>query len=339
MTNFSASGPRIAIIGAGLAGLTLANRLKGHADVHVFEKSRGLGGRMATRHAGGVDFDHGAQYFTIRDADFHAMLDPALEAGVVQTWDASLHRIYATGERELLADRGPRFVAQPTQTALAKFLAKPIAISRDIKITALEGGPGRWRLMSETQEPLAPFDWVVCTAPAPQTAALLPLDPDDAKALEDVRINGCFTLMLPLQEGFTLPFSAAQVEHPVLSWIAANHTKPQRSDTPTLVVHSNNGWADAHLDTELDDVKAKLVAALLNIVPSLPPQAIEGAILHRWRYANVEKPLGRPFLMDADRHIAACGDWCIGNRVESAFQSAAALAEALLPELERSAPR
>lgn len=53
---------RIAIIGAGLAGLTLAREINASADVHVFEKYHGVGGRMAHRHLEGFDFDHGAQY-------------------------------------------------------------------------------------------------------------------------------------------------------------------------------------------------------------------------------------------------------------------------------------
>lgn len=337
MTRTEAEQPRIAIIGAGLAGVTLASLLAKHAKVEVFEKSRGLGGRMATRHAGTVDFDHGAQYFTIRDPAFHALLEPALDAGVVQAWNRPLHRIDAEGKLDVLPDRSARFVAQPAQTALAKFLARSLTVTRDTKITGIEGGPGRWWLMTERGESFEPFQWVISTAPAPQTLALLPLDPDDASAVQNVRMSGCFTLMLPLPQGFTLPFSAAQVEHPVLSWIAANHTKPERGAAPAIVVHSNNAWAETHLEADLGWVKARMATALLALLPTLPPAALDSGILHRWRYASVEQPLGKPFLLDADRQIAACGDWCIGNRVEAAFQSAAALAETLLAEFERSA--
>ncbi len=61
---------KIAIIGAGLTGLTLANRLNQHAEVTVFEKARGVGGRMTTRHADPFSFDHGAQFFTVRNKRF-----------------------------------------------------------------------------------------------------------------------------------------------------------------------------------------------------------------------------------------------------------------------------
>ena len=57
---------RVAIVGAGIAGLSCALRLQG-GDHHVtlFDKGRGAGGRMSTRRvetpAGTAAFDHGAQ--------------------------------------------------------------------------------------------------------------------------------------------------------------------------------------------------------------------------------------------------------------------------------------
>ncbi|MFM7274112.1 MAG: FAD-dependent oxidoreductase, partial [Gammaproteobacteria bacterium] len=57
---------RIAVIGAGIAGLALARALADAAEVTVFEKSRGAGGRMSTRRQEPWHFDHGTQFFTVR---------------------------------------------------------------------------------------------------------------------------------------------------------------------------------------------------------------------------------------------------------------------------------
>ena len=51
---------------------------------------------------------------------------------------------------------------------------------------------------------------------------------------------------------------------------------------------------------------------------------------HRWRYAFVEKSLGVACLSGGNHRIAACGDWCLGARVEAAFLSGRAAAEAVL---------
>ncbi len=68
----------IAIIGAGVAGVSAANVLKARGyNVTIFEKSRGYGGRCATKRWDGHVVDHGAQYFTIRDARFRAAVQAA----------------------------------------------------------------------------------------------------------------------------------------------------------------------------------------------------------------------------------------------------------------------
>ena len=78
--------PKIAIIGAGLSGLVLSNLLKAHADILVFEKSKGVGGRLATRRADPYAFDHGAQYFTIKNSQFQQFIHPLIGEGCVEVW-------------------------------------------------------------------------------------------------------------------------------------------------------------------------------------------------------------------------------------------------------------
>lgn len=79
------AGLKVAIIGAGMAGLTCAQDLaQCGMDVVVFDKGRGLGGRMATRRTdGSFQFDHGTQYLSSHSAGFSAMLTSAKSAGAV----------------------------------------------------------------------------------------------------------------------------------------------------------------------------------------------------------------------------------------------------------------
>ncbi len=67
--------PKVAVIGAGISGLMCARTLADHGcDVSVFEKSRGVSGRMSTRRVDdSLSFDHGAQYFTARDRSLQAV--------------------------------------------------------------------------------------------------------------------------------------------------------------------------------------------------------------------------------------------------------------------------
>ncbi|AJI69041.1 NAD(P)-binding protein [Francisella tularensis] len=81
---------KIAIIGAGIAGLTAAKILKDCAQVIVFEKSRGVSGRMSTRYADPYYFDHGTQYFTAKSTDFKEFLKPMIDNGISRTGELIL---------------------------------------------------------------------------------------------------------------------------------------------------------------------------------------------------------------------------------------------------------
>ncbi|HBX59081.1 MAG TPA: NADP transhydrogenase subunit alpha, partial [Methylophaga sp.] len=79
---------KIAIIGSGLAGLTLAHQLQPYADIHLFEKAQRAGGRLASRTAGLFQFDHGAQFFTVKTPRFAEFIQPLIKKQVIERWDA-----------------------------------------------------------------------------------------------------------------------------------------------------------------------------------------------------------------------------------------------------------
>ena len=324
---------RVAIIGAGMAGLTLARALAGHASVHIFEKSGSIGGRMATRRIEGVSFDHGAQYFTVRDPQFRDMLDKAAADGVVERWNRDIVSLPAAPGRDQRPDDA-RYVGTPGMTSLPKWMARDCDITFNARVASISGTPGNWTMTTNAGEE-GPFDWVVATAPAPQSAALLPPAFVHHEALHAIRMNACFTLMVTLQPGATTPFAAARVDDPVIGWISRNDTKPGREHVPCLVVNANPEWSDRHLEVPIETVRARMIEAVRRYIPLGAAEA-EGAVIKRWRYANVARAAGQPFLLDEEQHLGCCGDGCKAGRVEAAFQSASLFADALLPALRET---
>ena len=66
------------VIGAGISGLAAATELaRAGCKTIILEKSRGIGGRMATRRVGAAVCDHGAQFFTVRTRAFAATVTEA----------------------------------------------------------------------------------------------------------------------------------------------------------------------------------------------------------------------------------------------------------------------
>lgn len=319
---------KVAIVGAGLAGVSLARAVAGRAEVTLLEKSRGPGGRMATRRAGPFEFDHGAQYFTVRSERFRSELEPFLASGLVRPWSGRVVRLGPGSEPGEAPSDTTRFVASPRMNALVKELAADLDVRTSVQVTSLERRADGWRLSDAEGGTHGPFDWVVSSAPATQTAALAPTGFSGAPALDAVRMRGNFTLMLGFETPVEPGWSGAFVEDSLLGWIALNASKPGRPPGASLVVQSTNGWAEAHLEDDGDSVRARMMEAL-NDLTGIDGRGAVHVSLHRWRYADTPDPAGKPFLMDEALRFAACGDWCLKGRVEAAFTSGTALAGAL----------
>lgn len=325
---------RIAIIGAGLSGLVLARQLSHRAEVQLFEKSRGPGGRMATRRAAPYAFDHGAQYFTAKGDGFTKFLAPFIDDGTVAPWEADWASLAPGTRPEPQTPHHPRYVAVPGMNALSKALADDIAIGTGKQVSGLSReSDTRWRLEFADGGTAGPFDWVVSTAPAPQTEQLLPDDTAGLDTLRKVRMTGNFTLMLGYENRPPLSFQAGMVEQSAIGFIAEDSSKPGRGDACSLVVQSTNEWAEEHLEDDKAQVQARLMQELETAIDQTLPMPNHIA-LHRWRYAATPTPLENGCLIDHDARLAACGDWCLGGRIEAAYDSAMALAGALDERLD-----
>lgn len=316
----------IAVIGAGLAGLVVSRELAGTHDVCVFEKSRGAGGRMATRRAGPFEFDHGAQFFTAQSEAFRSFLEPLLEAGVVAEWPAR----FAELERDRIVagrrwgDDYPHYVGVPGMSAVGRKLAVGLNIRFATVVRSMARKSERWQLFGDGQELLGEFDWVIVTAPAAQAAELLASTSIAAYAAS-VRMHACYALLLGFEEPPALLWQAALVRDADISWISVNSSKPGRAAPFSLVVHSTNAWADAHVDDDTEAVRHHL-AEECREVAGIDAAGATFIDLHRWRYANVDRQDGERYALDAGQRLAMCGDWFVRGRVEGAFTSAKALA-------------
>ena len=324
----------VAIVGAGLSGLVLARQLSSLADVKVFEKSRGVGGRMSTRRAGEFEFDHGAQFFVARTPAFREFLAPLVAEGVVQNWRAEFAEMSGSTitATRTWGDDFPHFVGSPRMNSVGKYLAEGLDVQPGRTVTRIDYDSPGWQLYDAAGSSLGRYDWLVLTAPAEQTSQLGSVVPALTKAARVAAMQPCFALMLGFDSPLQLPWQAALVREADVSWISVNSSKPGRGEPFTLVVHSTNAWAAANLELERDSVAAHLLAATSAVLG----HDLEHASvmqLQRWRYANADKREGQCYFCEDDLQVAACGDWFVRGRVESAFSSADSLARRLRPLL------
>ncbi len=330
----------IAVVGAGITGIACARTLAqaGH-KVTVFEKSHGAGGRMSTRNTEFGGFDHGTQYFTVRDARFEKAL--AMTPGLVRPWSANTVRILDELGRVVASSLPPKeahWVATPGMNALVRHWAQPLAEqghlllqTQVVRLEADKLDPQRWQLQTEGDgSPVhSGFDTVVLALPSVQAHALL-LNSQQGKSLmapiAGVSVAPCWTLMLAFPQALQPTLShlgphwnAARSTHHRIAWLARESSKPGRSPLERWTVQASPDWSQRHLEDDAERVKAKLLKAFTEVtgIRAQPPFAA----VHRWRYAQTTQPLGQSHLWDADTRIGVCGDWCLGHRVEDGFVS------------------
>lgn len=309
---------RVAVIGAGLAGLACAARLmEASCSVVLFDKGRGPGGRMSTRRVetalGEVGFDHGAQYFTARDPGFKAVVQGWLEAGVAAHWPAAGRQAY---------------VGFPAMSAPIKAMAAEFDVRWATRIDALAGSSYGWRLIGEGLNEDETFDVVLTAIPAEQAGPLLaPFSPELAKTAARTPAQPCWTVMTSFSE--RLPIDVDVIGGPgVITWAARNSAKPGRRGPESWVIQASPDWSSAHLEDPAQAVIDALLPAFAiraEIALSTPIYAAG----HRWRYAR-SGAVGQGALWDKAARLGACGDWLLGPRIECAWQSGQALADHVL---------
>ncbi len=306
---------RIAVIGSGMAGLACARRLAdaGYNPI-VFDKGRGIGGRLATRRApDGWQFDHGAQYITATAPRFAALLNEAETAGAAALW--------ADG-----SDR-PHVVGTPGMTGLPKYLARGIEIRQGVEVTALRESNLGWTVTLADGAEV--FDRVVVTVPAPQLSTLLGPEQPLSHEVAGVRLDPCLTVMAAFDPDAPQPFVTRADPDAPLAWIAQDSSKPGRPAPACWVAQASPAWSAAHLEFAPNAIVALMLPMLCKHLGT-DGLAVRYAAVHRWRYARVAVPLGRPFARDASCTLYAGGDWCLGARVEAAWISGDAIAQDIL---------
>lgn len=328
---------RVAVVGAGLSGAVCARQLSFAGwRVQVFDKSRGAGGRLATRRASWQDadgrsrttkFDHGAVGFSATTPAFHAFAEKACRAG----WLAAWQPVAAPGTNDV----GPLYLPVPDMPRLTRELLSGIDFCWDAPIDAVQRHDEGWRVRSRGEVQPGQFDAVVLAMPPSQSAALLTAHaPEWAQRAAQVLMQPCWTLMGVADAPAEAPWDIARPCHPIIELLSRNERRPGREAHPGethWVAHARADWSREHLEQPGDWVQARLQDAVAECLG----EAVRWrhAVVHRWRYAQTGLPLAEPVdscWWDTISGLGVCGDFLGGQGAEGAWQSATALVAAML---------
>jgi renalase len=346
----------VLVIGAGLAGLAAARDLTtAGKKVLVLEKSRGVGGRAATKrlrlepNAEHVLVDHGAQFFTTRSERFKKYVAQLIKDEIVREWSLGFPR-WSAGVLESRPTQHPRYACPNGMSSLGKALRdglgseSALEVEYEATVTEIDHSSDGWTVTLENQTKRTATA-IVVNMPAPQALKLLRehLTPQDILALEAVRFDPCWAVMAALQERPEPGWRGLELEHPVLSWAALDHSKREPEAPPVVVLHTNPAWSTVHLEHPAENILELVLEAATQTLGTWV-QNPRATLVHRWRYAVAS--ITHPAAFLAEENLVICGDWCAPNsdaaspvgrgspRIETAFESGWASASYLNEQIQ-----
>ena len=315
----------VLIIGAGISGLLCATELrKAGKSVRILDKGRGLGGRMATRRMAGGRLDHGAQFFTVRDARLQAYADQWLQAGVIKEW-------FRHAPEDSNPDGYPRYCGITGMTDAPKYLAKDLDVQTGQQVTYLALDTDLWIARTAAGNSFLGKHLVI-TAPLPQALNLLEMTGlryanGQTDALRAVRYQRGLATLAVLDGPSGLPAPGGMKLHEApLTWIADNQQKGISPYVSTITIHADADFAEKQWEAP-DEIRGALMLEAAK--PHIQAKVIEYNC-HRWGFTLPINPWPEPYFQNASLKLTLAGDSFGGARVEGAALSGIAAAQAVL---------
>ena len=334
---------RVAVVGAGVAGLAAARVLVDHGiEVVSFDKGRGPGGRISTRRTPEGWFDHGASALEATTPRLRRLVKSWRDRGVVASWTPRTLVVGVDGSESRPGWSG--WCGVGGMSRVARHLADGLAVRTSTRITSLGRDGARWRLADESGGTHDGFDAVLLALPSPQAAELLKSAPPDgevarlASIVEGQAMRPAWVAMVRMSARSELPFDRLVLEgDEAIAGVVDQGSKPG-SDAPRgrdLVLEATTAWTEANLELPAEDVATRMGAALERVLGArgAASASIESIIPHRWRFAAPQtKTNDRVEAWSTALALGAGGDWCGDGTIATAFAAGESLAGRVLGE-------
>lgn len=337
MTTDKSTMPRVAIIGAGLSGLTCATALKGFADVQVFEKSVFVGGRISRYQFGEYRFNHGEQYFTVSNPLFQNIVSAWLSSGIVRPWEGWIVEL-EKGHLTNLDENTQRYIGYPHMQAITDTLAHNTNVKLSTNIIEVEKEKsGEWRLFDDRGGYQGLYDIVIIATAANQVSSLAGDVGNISKLANGIDMTICWSAMFAFDESLGLPFDAAFVLDSPLSWVSRFQLVDEsESDQECWVIHASPEWSLQYAASFRGRVMHAMLDLFFEACDIHQPLKPVSSSVHCWKHALPINTLDQDCLFDEQSAMGACGDWCTSPRIEGAVLSGFSMADRIMKFIHKT---
>ena len=299
-----------AIIGSGISGTFAALYFKrfGISNISIFDKSRGVGGRLATRRIENGKFDHVAQYLNIEEIRHVPEIVSLIKNKIIFKW----------GEMD-------RYVAEEGMTNISKFLLSDLDVKKEHKLLRINNLDDKIELVFENGETFYSKS-IIFSCPIPQTIEIFENSKIEVKEssfnkLKKIEYNPCIVILIEgktradsLEEDFGQNFSSGNI-----SWIADNNKKRISERNNFFTVQCSSDFSQLNIDKNYDEIASLIDKDLRNIFTD------EYKILsnHKWRYSTPKTFYKNELSIDVGKNIfiGICGDAFTNGKFDGAVKS------------------
>jgi renalase len=309
---------RAGIVGAGIAGAHCAGQLAAAGwEVDVFDKSRGAGGRLATRRLGQGWATLGSPFISAQRDPFRSVLRDWARKGWLEAVRGDVLQGRATASwAQAQMQNHYRPTIEPSQ--LVRQLLGGARVHTEARVAAIQPRA----IVLEDDRVFDDYDCVICSVPTPQAIPLLAELPLLRERLAEVRYRPIWSFLMRWDGGPAA--NVIKFDDELLN-VAVRQT---RAGPDLWAVHSTHEFAETYLEASTEEASTRAASALLGLLGLPWPVDVEAA--HLWRYALPENPVGSYWLSDRESRVALIGDGIAGTGVERAWESGLRLAQALV---------
>ena len=318
--------PKIAIIGAGLAGLNVASNLKDYAEVKLYEKDSQIGGNLQPLNINEVTIDAGSQYFTARTKVFKKFLQNQFNQNELIEWKPRVMTI-GPGIKAYRRDWfEPHYRCLPHMNKLCHKLADQLELYTKSEITAINYQDA-WILQQHEQQLSETYDWIILALPTPKLSSLLPANCCFIDQIKPIITEPAMAVCLTFNQSLKLNYQAAKIRHSQIDWLYVESSKDPSIPSFNLVLHMTSDFAQEYINSDSQQIIEIATLALHELGINLPEHS--NALTKIWPSANLANALEEGFLLDSKLKLAACGEWINQGGIEGAFMSGYLLAQEL----------
>jgi len=325
---------RVAVIGAGMAGLGAARTLqRAGVSLVVFEKSRGFGGRVGTRRIGDYIFDHGATIISPRGTLLEQVILEELPQDELVLIDKPIF-MHSDGRVSPVDPESStlhRYAYQRGVNTLGKLLAADLDVRLETAIEKLAFDGPHYIVNGES------FSHVILTAPLPQSQVLLETI-KDRRQFTGAQYRKCLSVMFGVEEPVDKPYHALldPNQSQPLTWLSIENIKvPGAFRSPegstAIVAQMSARYSRYSFERSDGDIISETwfdVKRLLGIKAAQP--AIKE--VKRWQYSHAANTVSFESVNKRGERLLIAGDGIAGARTHQAYLSGVQAAEFLLSE-------